>query len=52
MDIIFFYALIAMAFLQPLVLLVTGNIDKRQYCGIVQLYMFVLLVAYMTDKVR
>ena len=49
-DLIFFYTLIATAFLQPLVLLVTNNIDKRQYFGIVQIYMFVLLVAYMADR--
>lgn len=49
-DVIFFYIIITVAFLQPLMLLVTGHINKRQYFGIVQLYMLVLLVAYMADK--
>lgn len=50
-DVKVFYMCIAWAILFPLTLLTTGNIDKRQYFGWVQLHLLVLFVAYVADRV-
>jgi hypothetical protein len=41
---------VAFGILQPLALLVTGNIDKRQYFGIATLYTVVLLASAWMGK--